>query len=113
MLFRSSDAFAIVIWIERFEGGGVAEILRFSSVYEDDGTSSFISIDSSNKVSLNKTSDVYTGTCFVDHAKIPANTTKMTIYARIYEVEALEFNVRISNDGKVRELLDGSVRQII
>ena len=109
----ASDAFAIVIWIERFESGGIAEILRFSSVYEDDGTSSFISIDSSNKVSLNKTSDVYTGTCFFDHAKIPANTTKMTIYARIYEVEALEFNVRISNDGKVRELLDGSVRQII
>lgn len=109
----ASNAFAIVIWIERFEGGGIAEILRFSSVYEDDGTSSFISIDDSNKVSLNKTSNVYTGTCYVDHAKIPANTTKMTIYARIYEVEVEEFNVRISNDDKVRELLDGSVRQII
>jgi len=109
----ASNAFAIVIWIERFEGGGIAEILRFSSVYEDDGTSSFISIDTSNKVSLNKTSDVYTGTCYVDHTKIPANTTKMTIYARIYEVSVEEFNVRISNDGKVRELLDGSVRQII
>ncbi len=109
----ASDAFAIVIWIERYEGGGIAEITRFSSVYEDDGTSSFISIDNTNKVSLNKTSDVYTGTCYVDHSKIPTNTTKMTIYARIYEVESTEFNVRISNDGKVRELLDGSVRQII
>jgi hypothetical protein len=107
-----SNSFAIVIWIERYEGG-VAEITRFSSAYEDDGTSSFISIDSSNKVSLNKTSDVYTGTCYVNHEKIPANTTKMTIYARIYEVEASEFNVRISNDGKVRELLNGSLRQII
>ena len=109
----ASDSFAIVIWIERFEGAGEPEITRFSSKYEDDGTSSFISIDSSNKVSLNKVSDVYTGTCFVDHAKIPANTTKMTIYARIYEISASEFNVRISNDGKVREVLDGSVRQII
>ena len=109
----ASDSFAIVIWIERFEGGGIAEILRFSSVYEDDGTSSFISIDTSNKVSLNKTVDVYTGTCYVDHSKIPANTTKMTIYARIYEVSGSAFNVRISNDGKVREVLDGSVRQII
>ena len=31
----------------------------------------------------------------------------------IYEISPSEFNVRISNDGKVREVLDGSVRQII
>lgn len=109
----AENFFAIVIWIMRFEEGTIADITRYSSVYADDGISMFDSIDTSKKVVLQKIGDVYTGTCFVDNTKISANTTKMTVYARIYEISGTEFNVRITNDNKVRELLDANVRQII
>lgn len=109
----TSDGYTIVMWIERFENGSIADIQRISSKYSGGDTNILKSTDGSGKVVINKTGAVYTGTCFVDHSKIPDNTSKMTIYARIYETSTEAFNVRITNDGKVRQLLDQKVRIIL
>lgn len=74
----------IVIWIETYEAGGISGIRRISSAYELDGQSWFKSIDSSNKVVVTQDGAVFTGTCLVDHSKLPTNA-RYSIYARIYD----------------------------
>lgn len=107
------DGYTIVMWIERLEAGTIADIYRLSSEYATDDSGILKSIDGTGLVSINKTGAVYTGTCYVDNTVRPANTSKMTIYARIYETSTEAFNVRVTNDGRVRELLDASVRIIL
>lgn len=109
----SSSDVAIVIWVMRFEAGTIADIYRLSSEYETGDDGILKSITGNGLVDVNKTSSTFTGTCYLDNTKIPQNTSKMTVYARIYEKSSTEFNVRITNDGKVRELLDASVRVIL
>lgn len=104
---------AIVIWIMRFEAGSPADITRYSSVYEDDGTSQFLPINTEKIVTLSKTGAVYTGSCFVNNLKLPENTSKMTVYARIYEVSDEEFNVRVANDDAIRYIMNEAARQAI
>jgi len=109
----ASDGYTIVMWIERFEAGTIADIYRLSSKYATDDSGILKSIDGNGLVSINKTGAIYTGTCYVDNSKLPANTSKMTIYARIYETSTEAFNVRVTNDGRVRSLLDAKVRTIL
>lgn len=108
-----SDGFVIVMWIERYEGGTIADIQRISSWYTNFDSGLLRSIDGSGKVDVNKAGAVYTGICYVDHSRIPTNTSKMTVYARIYEMSTEAFNVRVTNDGKIRQLLDAKVRVIL
>ena len=109
----TSTGYIIVIWLARYEAGTIADIYQLSSKYATDDSGILKSVGGNGLVSINKTGAVYTGTCLVDHAKLPANTSKMTAYARIYETSTEAFNVRVTNDGKVRELLDATVRNIL
>ncbi|MEB3151468.1 MAG: hypothetical protein VKL60_20930 [Sphaerospermopsis sp.] len=109
----SASDVAIVIWVMRFEAGTIADIYRLSSEYETGDDGILKSISGNGLVDVNKTSSTFTGSCYLDNTKIPQNTSKMTVYARIYEKSSTEFNVRITNDGKVRELLDASIRTIL
>ena len=93
---------AIVIWIEPFEGGGIYDIRRISSVHDNDSQSWFVE----NLVTITSpSSGVYVGTCSIDNTKLPANN-QFTVYARIYELNVIEDNVRITNDDIIRETID-------
>lgn len=109
----SASDVAIVMWVMRFEAGSIADIYRLSSEYETGDDGILKSITGNGLVYVNKTSSTFTGTCYLDNTKIPQNTSKMTVYARIYEKSSTSFNVRITNDGKVRELLDATIRTIL
>jgi hypothetical protein len=106
------DHVAIVIWAEGFEGGGISEITRISSVHEVTEVSAFKSVDDSNKVKITKTGDVFTGEVLLNFDKIK-NLTKMSLYARIYELENIEDTGRITNDFILRYTNDGQVRLVL
>ncbi len=106
------DRVAIVIWAEGFEGGGVTEITRISSQYEVTEVSMFKSVDASNKVKITKTDDVFTGEALLNFDKIK-NLSKMSLYARIYELENVEDAGRITNDFILRYTNDGQVRLVL
>ena len=107
------NEFAIVLWAEQYEGSGVAEITQISSSYEVDSRSWFKSYDNSNKTVLEKDGDIYRGIAYLDNTKLPQSGI-ITLYARIYEVEAgANFNVRVINDATIRVLLSGEIRVII
>jgi hypothetical protein len=96
------SAVAIVLWIETFESGGITDIRRISSVHDNDSQSWFIE----NLVDITSpSSGVFVGTCNIDNTKLPSNN-KYTIYARIYELNVIEDNVRITNDDIIRETID-------
>lgn len=96
------SAVAIVLWIETFESGGITDIRRISSVHDNDSQSWFVE----NLIDISSpSSGVFVGTCNIDNAKLPTNN-KYTIYARIYELNVIEDNVRITNDDIIRETID-------
>lgn len=103
---------AIVIWAEGYEGGGVSEVSRISSAYEVTDISAFKSVDTSNKVKLTKTLNVFTGEALLNFNKIN-NLSKLSLYARIYvlqdtlEVDRItnDFILRVTNDGQTRLIL--------
>lgn len=78
MLPALSDI-AIVIWIETYEKGGINDIRRASSVYQNFNTFFKLPVTKSN------TGNVYTGTSLFDFTKLPS-AQKFTVYARIYEL---------------------------
>lgn len=103
---------AIVIWGESYEGGGVTEITRISSLYDVTSASVFKSIDDSNRVVINKTGDVFTGTAIISGDKIK-NLSKMSLYARIYELQDVLDYGRVTNDFILRYTNDGQVRLVL
>lgn len=94
----------IVIWIETYEGSGINEIRRISSFYDVNASSWFKSVDTSNRVKMTKTGDIYTGECLLDYTKIPSDA-KFTVYARIYEFSN---NAKMFQDGIDFLFQDGS-----
>lgn len=106
------DNVAIVIWAEGFEGSGISEITRISSVYDVINTSIFKSSDNSNKVKITKTGSVFTGEALIDFNKIQ-NISKLSLYARIYEITGSEEDGRITNDFILRFTNDGQTRLIL
>jgi hypothetical protein len=99
---------AIVMWIETFESGGVGDIRRISSVYNNDAQSWFIE----NKVVItNPSSGVFVGKAKIDNTKLPKNN-KYTIYARIYELNLIPDNARITNDNIIRITIDNFNRVV-
>jgi hypothetical protein len=104
--------FAVVLWAENYEGGGVTEITQLSSVYEKNAISWFKSLSNDEKVQIAKSGAVFTGSALIDYSKLP-KSEKVTIYARIYEISDGDFNARITNDLIIRDLLNGEFRIII
>jgi hypothetical protein len=103
---------AIVIWGESYEGGGISEITRISSVYEVLDSSMFRSVDDTDKVKVTKTVSTFTGEALIRGDKI-ANLSKMTLYARIYyPVDDLDESARVTNDFIDRATNDGQIRII-
>ncbi len=75
----------IVIWIEPYEGAGIDVIRMISSFQDVSPDSWFKSVDTSNRVVIDKTGSVFTGTCLVNYSKLPQNN-KYKIYARLYDI---------------------------
>lgn len=88
---------AMAIWIEPFEGLGISDIRLASSEYNLIPLSWFLSINSTNKVSLSQTGGVFTGSVLVDSSKLPANK-RFTVYARIYEKTGVTINYILQED---------------
>ncbi len=103
---------AMVLWAEGFEGGGITEITRISSVYEVTDVSCLKSIDTSNKLKVTKTGSVFTGEALLDFSKIQ-NLSKMTLYARIYEIVEIPEEARVTNDFILRITNDLQVRLVL
>ena len=74
----------IVFWGIVKENGNIKSVVRFSSVYDDNGNTFFSSTDGLGYVVKNKTGSVYTGEVLVDYTKLPS-ASDFTIYARIYD----------------------------
>lgn len=106
----SADEFGIVIWIHVFEENGDNTIRRISSEHVLDSQSWFKSTDTSDLVTLNKTGNIYTGTCLLDYSKIPTSA-KYTIYARLYEV--LPNNTKQFMDATLFQFMDGSLYEFM
>lgn len=107
----STGLYAIVFFAEKFEGLGVAELNQLSSEYDKQNTSWFAPI-SGNRLDKSNVGNVYKGKCYVDFTKI-RDKSKVTIYARIYEIETTgSFVVRVTNDEAVRVMLDENIRLI-
>ncbi len=106
------DHVAIVIWAEGFEGGGITEITRISSVYDVIDSSLLKSSDASNKVIMTKDDNVFTGEALIKADKIE-NLSKLTLYARIYVLEDILDDSRVTNDFIVRIVNDGQVRIVL
>jgi hypothetical protein len=101
---------AIVIWGESFEGGGISEITRISSVYNVNSASIFKSVDTTNKVKVTNVGSVFTGEAIIDGSKIQ-NLSKLTLYARIYyPYDPIDDLGRVTNDFILRETNDGQIR---
>lgn len=107
-----ANAVAIVIWAEGYEGGGITEITRISSVYGVTDISSLKSIDSSNKVKITKTGSIFTGEALLRSDKIQ-NLSKITLYARIYELQMIDDTERVTNDFILRITNDLQARLVI
>lgn len=104
--------FAIVIWGERYEGGGITEVTQISSVYVNDSQSWFSSTDASNKVKTSNVGNICKGECFLDYSKLPQSAEKITLYARIYEISGVVVDpfARITQNDIVRDLQDDQYR---
>lgn len=109
---ENASAVAIVIWAEGFEGGGVPEITRIDSVVDVTEVSLFKSIDESNKVKVTKTGSVFTGEALLRSDKIQ-NRSKLTLYARIYEVQVIDDSERVTNDFILRITNDLQARLVL
>lgn len=104
---------AIVIWAEGYEGGGITEITRISSVYEVTDVSLFKSLDSSNLVIVSSPlSGVFTGEAIIKADKLQG-LSKLSLYARIYEVTAIDESERVTNDYILRITNDGFARIVL
>ncbi len=98
----------VVFWIETFESGGISDIRRCSSVHSNDSQSWF----STNLISIaSPSSGVFVATANIDNTRLPQNN-KYTIYARIYEVNVIEDDARITNDNIIRITIDNYNRII-
>lgn len=106
------DNVAIVIWAEGFEGGGISEITRISNMFDVISSSVFKSIDGNNRVVVSQTGGVFTGTALLSGDKIK-NLSKMSLYARIYELQDILDYGRITNDFILRYTNDGQVRLVL
>jgi hypothetical protein len=103
---------AIVIWAEGYEGGGITEITRISSVYDVTSVSAFKSVDDSNKVIVTQDGDTFIGEALLNFDKIK-NFSRITLYARLYHpVVDIEEFARITNDEILRYTTDDQVRLI-
>jgi hypothetical protein len=102
------DKIAIVLWIETYESGGISDIRRISSVYNNDAQSWFVE----NKVTVtNPSTRRFVGTAKIDNTKLPKNN-QYTIYARIYELDLIGDNTRITNDNIIRKTINNFNRII-
>jgi hypothetical protein len=74
-----------VMWIESYEGDGITERTRISSLYDVDSLSLWKSVDGSNKLlCVNDGYGNVTLSAAIDYTKLPANKPRFTFYARIY-----------------------------
>jgi hypothetical protein len=106
------DHIAMVIWAEGYEGGGVSEITRISSVYDVISSSAFRSIDGSDRLKVTVVGDVFTGEALLRFDKIQ-NLSQLTLYARIYEIIDIPEDARVTNDFILRIIGDGSARLVL
>lgn len=74
----------IVIWIELYERGGIADIRSISSNEDVSSNSWFKSVDTSNRVKITKTGSTFLGEALIDYEKLP-KFDSYTVYARIYD----------------------------
>lgn len=108
----TADDVAIVIWAESFEGAGVSEITRISSSYDVTDVSLLKSVDTSNRVKVTKTGNTFTGEALLRSDKIQ-NFSKLTLYARIYVVEDIDDEARVTNDLILRFTNDDQTRLVL
>lgn len=94
-LFKSSSSpillsnYQVVLGIEPFEGGGILERRRMSSLLPSDSDTWFKSIDLSNEVVLTQVgADTVRAEVLTDFSKIPASIGKFKITARLYDLSA-------------------------
>jgi hypothetical protein len=74
-----------VMWIESYEGEGVAERTRISTEYDVNATSMWKSTVGTNRLYLNNDGNGNISlAAAIDYTKIPANKYNFTFYARIY-----------------------------
>ena len=104
---------AIVIWLESFEGGGITDIRRISSVYDVISLSPFKGVEGLNTVKITKNINTFTGEALIDFSKLPSGQ-KVTLYARIYEIEGdpIPDGGRITNNNELRVTNNGYVRVV-
>jgi hypothetical protein len=74
----------IVFWGIVKEKGTIQSVVRYSSVYSNNGSTWFSSTDNSNLVVKSKVGAVYTGEVLVDNTLLPS-ASDFTIYARLYD----------------------------
>lgn len=99
---------AVAFWIETYESGGISDIRRISSVHDNDANSWFVE----NLITITSpSSGVYVAKANINNTKLPANN-KYTIYARIYELNVIEDETRITNDDIIRITIDNYNRII-
>jgi len=104
---------AMVLWCESFEGGGITEIKRISSVYDVNSLSCWKGVGLLKKVEITKNINTFTGKAILDYTKIPQGQ-KVTVYARIYEVENTDIpdGGRITSDNILRQTSDDYIRVV-
>lgn len=74
----------IVFWGIVKESGNIRSVVRYSSVYTDNGSTFFTSIDGSGLVFKEKDVNLYRGKVRVDFNNLPSGD-EFTIYARLYD----------------------------
>jgi hypothetical protein len=102
---------AIVLWYETFEGGGITEITRISSIYDVLSTSAWKGIGLLKIVEITKNINIFTGRAILDYSKLPTGQ-KVTVYARIYEFNNTDVpdGGRITNDNILRATNNDEIR---
>ena len=104
---------AMVLWYETYEGGGITEIKRISSVYDVNSLSCWKGVGLLKRVEITKNINIFTGRAILDYSKL-SDIQRSTVYARIYEVSDpnIPDGGRITNDNILRATNDDEIRII-
>ena len=87
-----------VLWIETYEGNGVAERTRISSLYDVNAESWWKSSDGSNRLKVtNIGSNVFELEALIDYTKLPLTANRYTIYARLYNEQEMGEEIKEDN----------------
>jgi hypothetical protein len=93
------------------EAGNIRSVVRYSSVYTNNGTTFFKSVDGSGLVIKEKDVNLYKGKVLVDFTKLPS-ADEFTIYARLYEPPSTTPFGKQTEDGDFKTTEDNIIKTL-